>query len=561
MTVWIIAVFMSLAAIAAVLIPLIRRRGPGEDAAAYDIEVYKDQLDQVGHDYDRGLLTAEQAQAAKTEISRRILLADRKRNSAVPTDSRSLNKGLAVILAIAIPGLALGLYTQQGAPHLPGLPFAERAGERTQTAAGGEAANSLEASAATLAKRLENEPDDLQGWVLLARTYMSIGRYRESVAAFERALTLETGEPSLYSAYGEALFMAASSVVTPTSRTAFGNALKLDPDDSRARFYMALAEDQAGNRQEALDQWTALLADSPGDAPWVPAVRDRIRNTAEALGLDVATVMPETQSPDSGPQSGPTKAEMAAAAQMSPEERQAMIDGMIEGLAQRLAEDPRDFSGWQRLIRAYSVQNKRDKALAALAEARKHFAAAPFPMQQLAELAGELGLEAAQPVERRRGPTPEQMADAQNMSPEDRQAMIEGMVAQLADRLKENPDDVAGWTQLARSYGVLGKLEEARDALAEAVKALPDNIDLLVLYGRTIRGANGDRPNADSVATMRRVLALSPDNIEALWFVAEAEAAAGNPDQAKILLEKALQQLPAGSQERAQVRQRIDSLQ
>ncbi|MDA0665087.1 MAG: c-type cytochrome biogenesis protein CcmI, partial [Proteobacteria bacterium] len=513
MTVWIIAVFMCLAAIAAVLIPLIRSRGPGEDAAAYDIEVYKDQLDQVGYDYDRGLLTADQAQAAKTEISRRILLADRKRNNAKPAASHSLNRTLAVILAIAIPAVALGFYTQRGAPHLPGLPFAERAGERTQTAANGEAATSLEASAATLAKRLEKEPDDLQGWVLLARTYMSIGSYRESVAAFERALKLETGEPSLYSAYGEALFMAASSVVTPAGRTAFETALKLDPADSRARFYMALAEDQAGNRKQALDQWAALLADSPGDAPWVPAVRDRIRNTAEALGLDVATIMPEPQSPDSGPQSGPTKAEMAAAAQMSPEERQAMIDGMIDGLAQRLAEDPRDFAGWQRLIRAYSVQNRKDMALAALADARRHFAAAPFPMQQLAELAGELGLEAPQPAEAPPGPSAEQMADAQNMSPEDRQAMIEGMVAQLAEKLKENPGDIAGWTRLARSYAVLGQPEKARDALAGAVQAVPDNIDLLILYGRAIRGANGDRPTTDSVATMRRILVLSPDNI------------------------------------------------
>ncbi len=238
-----------------------------------------------------------------------------------------------------------------------------------------------------------------------------------------------------------------------------------------------------------------------------------------------------------------------------------MIESMIEGLAQRLAENPRDFAGWQRLIRAYSVQNKKDKALAALAEARKHFAAAPFPMQQLAELAGELGLETAQPAEQARGPSPEQMADAQNMSAEDRQAMIEGMVAQLAEKLKENPNDVAGWTQLARSYGVLGKPDKARDALAQALKSSPDNIDLLVLYGRAIRGANNDRPNADSVATMRRILTLSPDNIEALWFVAQAEAAAGNTDQAKKLLEKALQKLPAGSQERAQVRQRIDSLQ
>ena len=106
MIVWISAIAMSLAAIATVLYPLVKRRGQEADYADYDIEVYKDQLNQVTQDYDRGLLTADQAQAAKTEISRRILLADRKRGTTPRTDSYALNRGLAILLAIAVPAAA-----------------------------------------------------------------------------------------------------------------------------------------------------------------------------------------------------------------------------------------------------------------------------------------------------------------------------------------------------------------------------------------------------------------------------------------------------------------------
>jgi cytochrome c-type biogenesis protein CcmH len=561
MTVWIVAIAMSIVAIAALAIPLLRQRGPGADAAAYDIEVYKDQLDQVGLDYDRGLLTAEQAQAAKTEISRRILLADRQRGSAPKTESSMLNSALAVVLAVAIPATALGFYAYQGAPQLPARPYAERAAERQQTAQN-ESAKSLEESADVLARRLEKEPGKLSDWILLARTYMSIGRYKDSVGAFEKALGLDEGNSDLISAYGEALFMAAESVVTPASRAAFEEVLKRKPDDPRAKFYLALAEEQAGNRKKALDRYAALLAASPADAPWVPATRDRIRTAAEALGLDVAAVTPEPQAPDSGPERGPTNAQMADMAKLPPEERKAMINNMVDGLAQRLTDSPNDFAGWKRLIRAYAVQGRKDKALEALATARGHFAAAPFPMRELAALAGELKLEETAPgADAPRGPTAEQVADAQkNMTPEERQAMIEGMVSQLAERLKENPSDIAGWTRLARSYNVLGQQDKARDALAEAVKAVPDNVDLLILYGRAIRATNGDRPTPESVAAMRKVLTLSPDNMEALWFVGENEAAAGNKAVARTLWEKVLSQLPEGSQERAQVRQRIDSL-
>ncbi len=563
MIVWVIAAAMSLAATAAVLIPLLRRRDSGEDPAAYDIEVYKDQLNQVGKDYDRGLLSAEQAQAAKTEISRRLLHADSRRTEGtVASESKGpAHLILIAVLAVAVPAGALGLYAIRGAPDVAGIPFAERPNAPTQTAGGGNPMD-LEAAAAQLSSRLANEPENLEGWVLLARTYMSMQRYPAAVTAYEKALGLDSGNANLTSGYGEALFLAAGEVVTPASRAAFEETLKRQPGEPRARFYLALAENQAGDKRKALEGWVALAADSPADAPWLPSVRARIEETAKALGLDVAAVMPKPKPPrgDAPPvgraERTPSKQEMAELAALSPEERTARIRSMVDGLAQKLEDNPKDFQGWMRLIRAYAVLNEPEEARKALAKAREVFKAAPFPTQQLAALAGELKLEGDQP----RGPTREQMTAAQDMSPEDRQAMIESMVAQLAERLKENPNDIAGWTRLAQSYAVLKQTDKAKDALAAALKVAPNNTDLLILYGRTVRAMNGDRQTPESIEAMRKVIALSPDNAEALWFLGGAEAIAGRKDQAKALWERALAQFPPGAPERAQLRARIDQL-
>ena len=562
MTVWIVAIAMASVATACVVAPLLWRRAREDDPAAYDIEVYKDQLDQVGQDYDRGLLTAEQAQAAKTEISRRLLNADARRSAGgARQEARSVGQAAAIVsVAILVPAGALGLYAYQGAPNVPGMPFAERTAERAQTASGAQPMN-LEAAAAQLLQRLERKPDDLNGWLLLARTYMSLQRYADAASAYEKALGLESGNADITSGYGEALYLAAGEVVTPASRAAFEETLKKQPGDPRARYYLALAAYQAGDRRQALDGWASLVGDSPADAPWLATVRARVRETASDLGLDAAAVMPQPQPARGQPEAeqsarGPSREDMAAAAALSPEERAERIQGMVAGLAARLEDNPRDFQGWMQLIRSYAVLEQKDKAQEALAKAREIFKAAPFPKQRLAALAGELGLEDEGP----RGPTREQMQAAQEMAPEDRQAMIEGMVAQLADRLKENPNDIAGWTQLARSYAVLRQTDKARDALRQALKVDPDNVDLLILYGRTVRAMNGDRSTPESIETMRKVLAVAPTHVEALWFLGGAEAAAGRKGEARALWERAIAQFPPGAPERAQLRARIDEL-
>jgi len=212
---------------------------------------------------------------------------------------------------------------------------------------------------------------------------------------------------------------------------------------------------------------------------------------------------------------------------------------MVDGLEARLVENPMDMEGWVRLIRSYNAMDDRDAAQATLDRALEVFAAAPFPKQRLASLGKELGLDAPATVG---------------------EADIAGMVERLAERLEQEPDDLQGWLMLARSYTVMGEREKARAAMAAAVRLAPDDPGVLALQATAIREANGGRHNAESMSILRRVLTLDPNNAEALWFVGNAEADAGNTDKAIEMLERIYQQIPESSEDRARVRQRIDAI-
>ena len=561
MTVWAIAIAMTAVTLAAILIPLFRNRGAAPDSAAYDAEVYKDQLIQTNTDYDSGLLTVEQAAATKTEISRRLLDADGRSDAQRAQPNNSSHGGAAALLVVLMPALALGFYMMRGSPDVPGQPYAERTDERAAAATQRKKNVSLDSAAETLAARLKKNPDNLEGWMLLARTYTNVRRFGEASAAYARAIELDPNNADLRSAYGETMTLAANGMVTAAARKVFEETLNRATTDARARFYLALADFQSGAKQQALDQWIALMRGSAADAPWIPAVRQRIAEAATVLGQDVAAVTPQPK-PAARPLSAkgvsvPTSDQVEVAQKMAPAERPDMVQAMVVRLAARLDDDPNNFDGWMRLIRSYAMLDKEEKAKEALATAMAQFKNAPFPTQKLTDLAKDLNLNGG---EGRPGPTQEQVADAKNMSTKDRNAMIQSMVARLAERLESEPNDAEGWMRLARSYNVLKLPEKARDALAQAVKAAPAKTDILILYARAARQVNGGRDTAESLAALRKALVLAPNIIEALWFVGGAEADAGDTDAARTLWRRALNNLPEDAPDRTEFEARIKAL-
>ena len=343
---------MALAVVLCVLIPLLRPRSAPRPRAEHDMEIYRDQLAELERDRARGLVTESQLEASRTEIGRRLLAADTARQeNAEGRDTPHIRAVLAVILAAVLPLSAGGLYFWQGAPIVPAGPEPKSADARPA-----EHDADMTTLVQRLAERMKERPDDARGWRLLGRSLSSLGRFSEAARAYGRASELLPTDADLRSLHGEALAAASRGRVTVEAERVFAAALRIDPKEPRARFYLGLATLQRGDRDGALARWRALESDSPEGAEWLPMLRQRI-----------ASLAPGTES---GTPPGPTREDAAAAERMPPEERAEMIRGMVEGLAARLEEEPDDPEGWARLARSWRVLGEPEKerdALVALA--------------------------------------------------------------------------------------------------------------------------------------------------------------------------------------------------
>ena len=370
------AALLTALAVAAVLIPVLRRHRRAPSRADYDLTVYRDQLRELESDRARGLVSEEQVEAARTEIERRMLRAARAREATPAADAAQApetsgpgtrpnwrRRAAAIGLGLCVPALAAGVYASLGSPGLPGRPFVEV--ERPADQA--EAVAALSEPVEQLAARLESEPDNLEGWLLLGRSYVVLQRYPEAAVALRRAAALSGGDPEVLAMLGEAIVWANDGLVVPEAAGVFRQVLDARPEDPAARFHLALARAQAGEVREAYGMWLALAADTPVDAPWRRDLEQLIGQAAEVLGVEPGAV-PSGPAVAEAPD-GPSADDMAAAADMSPEERMEMIRGMVEGLAARLEENPDDPEGWRRLARSYTVLGEPEKATETLRRA------------------------------------------------------------------------------------------------------------------------------------------------------------------------------------------------
>ena len=441
----VILTLLALATAALLVAPLLRRSGDPLARSAFDLQIYREQLSELERDQERGVLPADQAEAARTEIHRRILAAGEGEAAAPAPRRRPI--ALALVLGLGMPVIAGGLYVTLGSPALPGRPFASRQSDPMFQ---------MTALTDNLAARLAQAPDG-EGFRRLGQAYMALQRYVDAVAAFEHADRMGAADSAALSAWGEALVMSQEGMVVPAARRLFLRALKDDPQNPQARFYLGLAEAQIGDYAKAVAVWKDLEASSGADAPWMGALRQHIAEAAKQGGLDPATI--------------------AAAA----------------------PEIPAEQSG----------------AAAAIA----------------------------------------------NMAPDQRDATIRSMVAGLAARLKDKPDDFDGWMRLARSYTVLHERAKGIDAARHAIKLQPKAVEpRLALAQLQLGDAPEDKLPADFIGTLHEILAIDPDNTTALYYVGAAEAAAGHGAEARKDWQKVIAKMPADQPERADLQKRMDSL-
>ncbi len=395
---WIVLALMTAVVLVVLLAPLIRGVGKqGPARSEYDLAVFKDQLAELDRDRERGLLDDGEAEAARIEIQRRILAAAGP--GADETEAPAPLKWPTVTaIGAAVTTAAFGFYFILGSPNIPNQPFAER-NIASEIAAREGRLNRDEVLGLTakLEQRLKENPGDLNSWVLLGRTYLTINETDKAVAALRQAMEVSNRRPDVVSSYAEALVLAEQGHVPPEARQLFSEILGTDSLNPRARYYLGLELAQRGKVKEALQAWVDLRSLSPEGAPWLGAVDQQIASAAKELGLAPWAVKPSAKalaltrglkpgpapSPSAGAPSagspaagappslprGPSAADVESASQMSAADRNQMIRTMVQRLADRLKENPDDRAGWQRLARAYMVLGETEKAKDARARA------------------------------------------------------------------------------------------------------------------------------------------------------------------------------------------------
>lgn len=365
MTLWFVFALMTAAAIFAVLLPLgLRGRAQVQGSEA---SVYKDQLAEIDRDLAAGLIVAAEADAARTEIGRRLLAAADQANSAPLQSNRKLRRIAAVLALVGLPAVALAVYLPLGSPRMPDFPLTARSRAPD--------AQPLDGLVAQVEQHLEKNPHDGRGWSVLAPVLLRMGRYDDAVRAFRNSITYNGESADRRADLGEAIAAAAGGVVTDAAKTEFQRAHALNADEPKASYFLGLAAEQDGRKADAASIWRAMLDKAAPDAPW----RSLVQQALARVGQPVAPALSDQT--------------MAAAQNMNEADRDAMIRGMVERLATRLKQNGDDVDGWLRLVRAYVVMGDREKAKSALADARQAVGKDAERLRQLNEGLKNLGLD------------------------------------------------------------------------------------------------------------------------------------------------------------------------
>lgn len=405
---WIITLGLTAACCAVLARAVLRQKGAVKPNAAFDLEVYRDQLKDVERDVARGVLSEDEAERLRTEVSRRILAADAQLRGDVAERGSGDRPSLVLVatLALTLLGGSVWIYDALGAPGLRDVALAERIAASDAARLNRLSQSEIEAQVPQrriapdveteyvalveqLRRAVESRPGDLQGLALLARHEAGLGNFRAAHTA-QRAL-IETKDaaatPGDFATLADLMITAAQGYVSSDAEQALRAALLRDPDEPTARYYLGVYMLQVDRPDAAFRLWRDLVEDSRMDDPWMPNVLNRIGEVALRAGVqyDVPDIP--------GLFAGPTQEDLDAASLMSDADRAAIINDMVASLSARLANQGGTAEEWARLIRAHGVLGNEDQARAIWAEAQQAFAnddAALTLLRSAADTAGVL---------------------------------------------------------------------------------------------------------------------------------------------------------------------------
>lgn len=367
-------------------------------------------------------------------------------------DGRKIFGGLAVFVVLFSVGIYFGV-GRQDLVQTPDIP--ENLKDNLFAQEGVGQLPPIDIMVEQLKERLQEDPNDVEGWALLGQSFMILNRFDEAADVYQKAIVITPENADLHSALGEALTLAGDGFISKAAAFSFQNALSRDPGEPISRFYMGDYAFQEGDINLAYERWLEVYEDIPPETPWLLLLEQRLQEAAGRLGIE------------------PPPAKTAS-----------------------------------------------------------------VPTGQLAE-------------------------DIQQMSEDDQQSMIEGMVANLALKLEDNPGDLEGWARLGRSYMVLGRFSEGAKAYAMVAAAKPDDVAAQEQYAQallTFLESQGNPVTDEAVQLLAHLETLDATNPTALYYLGQAAAERGEKAKARNYWEKLLSLYGPNSEDAGMIREKLDSL-
>lgn len=394
MTFWLFTIGLSTVIAGFFILVLRNGRAQGNEIDV-QIAFHKAQLAEVDRDAAQGIVNAQDAEQMHIEVARKILKLDSSSQAAQKSMTPQQKMLAAVLLTASLIGISHLIYAQLGSAYYPNLPQSERI----------ERAAQLRANRPSLAEYADTFPQanqpvqiaeeyrdlveqlrtavaehqtDLEGLRLLARIEAGLQNYAAASDA-QRKVIAELGEQAAaddYVDYADLLILSVDGYVSPEAEMALQSALKIDPKNGGALYFLGIMFAQNDRPDNAFRIWRNLLMQGPDDAPWIEPIRASIQEVAYYAGVNNFT-LPERKSDSVVQPVAPALSDdtLASAAQLSTQDRAQMIAGMVTGLAERLADQGGPPEDWVRLITAYkvlgdqtAVENTYQKAAAIFAK-------------------------------------------------------------------------------------------------------------------------------------------------------------------------------------------------
>lgn len=350
--------------------------------ASKDLLIYKDQLIEVEKDLEKGILNKIESDAARIEVSRRILLADKRSKSenTITKNPKILSRLVTATIFLFILIGTFSTYAYIGNPTLKDMPLKSRLAQAQENRSNRisqenaellvpdeniEAPDDYLDLVSKLRSAMQDRPNDMQGLRLLALHEFRLGKYRSARKAHTQIINILGNKATAkdFVDFAEVMIVATNGYVSPEAETTLRRALELTPNDGRARYYSGLSMAQNGRPDVALRLWENLLNEGLENAPWIPLIKDQIIDIARLAGVNLS----EDQLP------GPNSEQIDSAKNMSDQERMEMIQGMVTNLSNRLATEGGSVNEWARLIRALGVLGETTSASNIWKEAQNVF--------------------------------------------------------------------------------------------------------------------------------------------------------------------------------------------